>query len=124
MLPKRFGKYGLTIHPDKTRLVPFRKPQGERKGPGLGRAGNVRLPGIHAPFGAIPEGELGSEAEDGRQPVHAGGQDDRPMVPVSIATTRLRSNTRYSARNSKGTRGTTGSRATAQSSLPVSTTRC
>src|SRR5262249_48994491 len=25
-LPKRFGKYGLTIHPDKTRLVPFRAP--------------------------------------------------------------------------------------------------
>jgi len=33
VLPKRFGRYGLTIHPDKTRLVPFRKPQGERKGP-------------------------------------------------------------------------------------------
>ena len=31
VLPKRFGKYGLTIHPDKTRLVPFRKPEGERK---------------------------------------------------------------------------------------------
>jgi group II intron reverse transcriptase/maturase len=26
VLPKRFGKYGLTIHPDKTRLVPFRRP--------------------------------------------------------------------------------------------------
>ena len=26
VLPKRFGKYGLTIHPDKTRLVPFRPP--------------------------------------------------------------------------------------------------
>lgn len=26
VLPKRFGKYGLTIHPDKTRLVPFRAP--------------------------------------------------------------------------------------------------
>ena len=33
VLPKRFGKYGLTIHPDKTRLVPFRKPEGERKPP-------------------------------------------------------------------------------------------
>ncbi len=33
VLPKRFGKYGLTIHPDKTRLVPFRKPQGERPPP-------------------------------------------------------------------------------------------
>jgi group II intron reverse transcriptase/maturase len=27
VLPKRFGKYGLTIHPDKTRLVAFRPPQ-------------------------------------------------------------------------------------------------
>jgi len=27
VLPKRFGKYGLTIHPDKTRLVPFESPE-------------------------------------------------------------------------------------------------
>jgi group II intron reverse transcriptase/maturase len=26
VLPKRFGRYGLTIHPDKTRLVPFGRP--------------------------------------------------------------------------------------------------
>jgi RNA-directed DNA polymerase len=26
VLPKRFGKYGLTLHPDKTRLVAFRRP--------------------------------------------------------------------------------------------------
>ncbi|AUX39725.1 uncharacterized protein SOCE26_011200 [Sorangium cellulosum] len=26
VLPRRFGKYGLTPHPDKTRLVPFRRP--------------------------------------------------------------------------------------------------
>jgi RNA-directed DNA polymerase len=30
VLPKRFGKYGLTLHPDKTRLVPFRRP--DRRG--------------------------------------------------------------------------------------------
>ena len=28
VLPKRFGKYGLTLHPDKTRLVGFRRPAG------------------------------------------------------------------------------------------------
>lgn len=27
VLPKRFGKYGLTLHPEKTRLVPFPHPQ-------------------------------------------------------------------------------------------------
>jgi len=26
VLPKRFARYGLTLHPDKTRLVPFRRP--------------------------------------------------------------------------------------------------
>jgi group II intron reverse transcriptase/maturase len=26
VLPKRFAKYGLTIHPEKTRLVPFERP--------------------------------------------------------------------------------------------------
>jgi group II intron reverse transcriptase/maturase len=34
VLPKRVGKYGLTLHPDKTRLVPFRPPRpDERDGP-------------------------------------------------------------------------------------------
>jgi group II intron reverse transcriptase/maturase len=28
VLPKRFGKFGLTLHPDKTCLVPFVKPSG------------------------------------------------------------------------------------------------
>ena len=32
VLPKRFEKYGLTIHPDKTRLVPFERPSGVRDG--------------------------------------------------------------------------------------------
>ena len=26
VLPKRFGRYGLTLHPEKTRLVPFQRP--------------------------------------------------------------------------------------------------
>jgi RNA-directed DNA polymerase len=26
VLPKRFGKYGLTLHPEKTRLIDFRRP--------------------------------------------------------------------------------------------------
>lgn len=32
VLPKRFGKYGLTMHPDKTRLVPFTRPGGTSPG--------------------------------------------------------------------------------------------
>jgi group II intron reverse transcriptase/maturase len=35
VLPKRFGKYGLTLHPEKTRLVAFRPPP-PSSGPGPG----------------------------------------------------------------------------------------
>jgi group II intron reverse transcriptase/maturase len=35
VLPKRFGKYGLALHPDKTRLIPFQRPRG-RPGDGSG----------------------------------------------------------------------------------------
>jgi RNA-directed DNA polymerase len=39
VLPKRFGKYGLPLHPEKTRLVPFHRPDrddddGGNDGPG------------------------------------------------------------------------------------------
>ena len=33
VLPKRFAKYGLTIHPEKTRLVPFERPDRAPKRP-------------------------------------------------------------------------------------------
>src|SRR6202522_476929 len=33
VLPKRFEKYGLTIHPEKTRLVPFERPSDRPKRP-------------------------------------------------------------------------------------------
>jgi RNA-directed DNA polymerase len=32
VLPKRFAKYGLTLHPDKTRLIPFRRPDRSPEG--------------------------------------------------------------------------------------------
>ena len=32
VLPKRFGKYGLTLHPEKTRLVDFRSPSRTGRG--------------------------------------------------------------------------------------------
>jgi RNA-directed DNA polymerase len=34
VLGKRFAKYGLTPRPEKTRLVPFRRPTNQAKGPG------------------------------------------------------------------------------------------
>ena len=34
VLAKRFAKYGLTLHPEKTRLIDFRRPTGNGDGPG------------------------------------------------------------------------------------------
>ena len=35
VLPKRFGRFGLELHPDKTRMIPFGKPtRGNKKGGG------------------------------------------------------------------------------------------
>jgi RNA-directed DNA polymerase len=34
VLAKRFAKYGLTLHPEKTKLVDFRRPTGNGDGPG------------------------------------------------------------------------------------------
>lgn len=31
VIPKRFGKYGLTVHPTKTKMVPFRPPSSKTK---------------------------------------------------------------------------------------------
>jgi group II intron reverse transcriptase/maturase len=36
VLPQRFSKYGLTIHPDKTRLIPFQQPSPAARGKGTG----------------------------------------------------------------------------------------
>jgi RNA-directed DNA polymerase len=48
VLPKRFGKYGLTIHPDKTRLIPFQRPVQNRavRGADSGAPGSFDLLGF------------------------------------------------------------------------------
>ncbi|MFZ5787686.1 MAG: group II intron reverse transcriptase/maturase [Acidobacteriota bacterium] len=40
VLPQRFGTYGLTLHPEKTRLVPFKRPWGTG-----GKGGDGSRPG-------------------------------------------------------------------------------
>jgi len=49
VLPKRLGKYGLTVHPDKTKLVPFRRPPYDSRpsgGPDGERPGTFDLLGF------------------------------------------------------------------------------
>ena len=36
VLPQRFNRYGLELHPEKTKVIPFQKPPSNRKGKGPG----------------------------------------------------------------------------------------
>jgi RNA-directed DNA polymerase len=45
VLPKRLGKYGLTLHPEKTRLVPFQRPN-QRSVSESGKPGSFDLLGF------------------------------------------------------------------------------
>jgi group II intron reverse transcriptase/maturase len=54
VLPKRFGKYGLTLHPEKTRMVDFRKPQPQQR---TGGAGTFDLLGFTHHWGCTYKGQ-------------------------------------------------------------------
>jgi group II intron reverse transcriptase/maturase len=57
VLPKRFGKYGLALHPDKTRLVPFRSPnRGGRDEGGDGGPGTFDFLGFTHHWGRTRRG--------------------------------------------------------------------
>lgn len=55
VLPKRFGRYGLTLHPDKTRLVSFRHP--DDRDSSSGRPGTFDLLGFTHYWGRSRHGE-------------------------------------------------------------------
>jgi group II intron reverse transcriptase/maturase len=48
VLPKRFGKYGLSLHPEKTRMVTFRRPSNSppKRGAAVVRPGTFDLLGF------------------------------------------------------------------------------
>ncbi len=55
-LRERFAKFGLELHPDKTRLIEFGRHAARRPGgAGSGQAGDVRLPGLHAHLREVQE---------------------------------------------------------------------
>ncbi|HEX5032356.1 MAG TPA: group II intron reverse transcriptase/maturase [Candidatus Eisenbacteria bacterium] len=55
VLAKRFAKYGLTLHPDKTRLVPFHRP--DRKDGGSDGPGTFDLLGFTHHWGLSRKGK-------------------------------------------------------------------
>jgi RNA-directed DNA polymerase len=52
-LPKRFGRYGLRVHPEKTRLVAFQRPRGQKASP---RPGTFDLLGFTHYWGRSRKG--------------------------------------------------------------------
>jgi group II intron reverse transcriptase/maturase len=57
VLPKRFGKYGLTLHPDKTRLVKFTRPRRAGNGDDNGDGpGSFELLGFNHHWGRSRKG--------------------------------------------------------------------
>jgi len=58
VLPKRFGRFGLTLHPEKTRLVPFYRPRaGDRRGRHQGqRSGSFDFLGLTHHWGRSRRG--------------------------------------------------------------------
>lgn len=56
VLPKRFGKYGLMLHPDKTRLVAFERPPRQDQPPRTGRPGSFDFLGFTHYWGRSMKG--------------------------------------------------------------------
>ena len=58
VLPRRFGKYALTLHPEKTRLVPFHRPPSPGAGKRDARPGTFDLLGFTHYWGRSYRGYL------------------------------------------------------------------
>lgn len=57
VLPKRFGRYGLSLHPEKTRLVEFRKPRNGPRSQGGKRSGTFDMLGFTHYWGLSRKGK-------------------------------------------------------------------
>ena len=68
----RLGKFALSLHPDKTRLIEFgRFAATDRKLRGARKAGNLHVLGLHLHLWAITRRELPASTEDPTRP-HVG----------------------------------------------------
>jgi hypothetical protein len=85
-LGSRFARFGLELHPDKTRLVEFgRRAARDRAARGEGEAGDVHVPGGHAHLRDLEERAVLDQAEN-RLETGRGqacqGESRAPAAPV------------------------------------------
>ena len=98
VLPKRFGKYGLTLHPDKTRLVPFRRPPRKADGGGTDRddrPGTFDLLGFTHYWGRTRRGGWAVMRQDGLEATEPSGAEHRSNGAGTTGTARSASSTQY-----------------------------
>jgi len=84
VLAKRFAKYGLRLHPDKTRLIDFRRASRvDRSGRGPGRPRGL--------LGNIPARPTRGQTQNISQEPHARAATDSSLVPSTTASARAAS---------------------------------
>ena len=91
VLPKRMSKYGLTVHPEKTRLVRFAPCEAgatRHRGTEAFRTEDLRLSGIYPLLESISARLLGDQAQDGEGPISASAAIAVGLVPWQHAPTR------------------------------------
>ena len=84
VLAKRLGKYGLRLHPEKTRMVEFCRPSKSKRG-GSQRERSFAMLGFTPLLGTLQEGAMGGQAQDGEGPIQPGAEGNRALVPHAPA---------------------------------------
>ena len=108
---KRFAKYGLTLHPEKTRLLAFGR-SAWTEAPPRAEARDLRFPRLHARLCAQPAGAVCDSRPDHPQTPSAQCEGGGASGASNIGTTRSRTRPWRSMPNSGATTSTTGGRRT------------
>jgi hypothetical protein len=88
-LRERLGKFGLELHPDKTRLIAFgRKPENDWRWKGGGKPGTFDFLGFTHSCGRNPEGLFHGTPRDGGQANAGEAASSQTATPDSDARTR------------------------------------
>ena len=81
VIPKRFGKYGLTVHPTKTKLISFRPPSSRTKDGEDDRPGTFDLLGFTHYWGVSLKGYWVVKLKTANGSFHPRCSSHRSMVP-------------------------------------------
>ena len=110
---ERLGKFGLELHPDKTRRIEFgRFAERNRKQERRREARDVRFSGIHAYQREGPERELCGEAQNDQQADAGQAAGNQAATPSDACTNRWRKPGSGSSRSCRATSTTTRYRET------------